>query len=151
MNNQGKLNANDLKFVEKELSNYGLAYKIIPVFLLLMYFFMIWVSGEAFNSVFSIIFVVMLVLFYGLAYWLLQKQQKILEIDIQNGFKEIIMGVISDKISKKKSLIFKINKEKYIITNEHYMAFEENDKVKLEILPISKTVISIIKIEKNNE
>ncbi len=148
MNNQEKLNANDLKFVEKQQADYKIAYKIIPAFLLLMYLFMIWVSGEAFNSVFSIIFVAMLILFYGFSYWALKTQHKALETDLKNGFKEIVEGVISEKISKKRALYFKINKEKYLVGGEQYMAFEEGNYVKLEILPVSKTAINVIKIEK---
>ena len=146
MNNQEKLNANDLQFVEKQQADYKIVYKILPAFLLLMYLFMIWASGEAFNSAFSIIFIVILTLFYGLAYWLLQTQQKMLKTDLQNGFKEIVEGVVSEKVANKRALYFKINKEKYPVVNEQYMAFEEGDNVKMEILPVSKTVLSIVAI-----
>lgn len=148
MNNQEKLTAENLQIIHKKISVYNFADKMILAFLMLMFVFMVIVVEEDFNSLFALIVAVVLLIFYGVARFLLKKQQEDIQKDIINGSKEVFEGFVTKKKIKGRFMSLHINEIEYIVEEKDYNSFEKKDFVKMEILPTSKLVISIIKMEK---
>ncbi len=143
MNNQEKLTPENLQPLQKKLFTYNLAIIITPLFLLGIAFLAIVVFDTGLIA-YIISFILFLV--YGFVRWILKEEAKIIKKDIKYGFKEIIEGFITKKYLKEDSKCLHINEVEYTVKDKDYHLFKENDYVKLEILPISKTVLNIIAI-----
>ncbi len=148
MNSQEKLTSENLQIIHKKISVYNFADKMILAFLMLMFVFMVIAVEEDFKSFFALTVAVVLLIFYGVARFLLKKQQEDIQKDIINGFKEVFEGFITNKKIKGRFMSLHINEIEYIVEEKDYNSFEQKDFVKMEILPTSKLVISIIKMEK---
>ncbi len=150
MNKQEKLTSENLQIIHKKIAVYNFADKMILAFLMLMFIFVVIAVEEDFTSLFALIVAVVLLIFYGIAHWILKKQQEDIQKDIINGFKAVFEGFVTKKKIKGRFMALHINEIEYIVEKKDYNSFEKKDYVKMEILPTSKLVISIIKIEKSN-
>ncbi len=141
-----QLDANDLAFINSEISLCKTTFKVILVILLLISILALWLFSMYFQIITSIMLSIPFFAFCILICWVVKKIQRRLELDLENGFKEFSKDVITKKDYTNELRYFYINKEKHFVSKEDYDDFEVGETIIIGFLPISKTIIGIAKI-----
>ncbi len=145
MNKQEKLTLENIAFLEKTIKDGTIGMKIIVPILVgftVLQFYM---------DILSLPFVILnSVIFSVIAYFITTQNQDKIKQDIKNGFKDVINGIITKKRSGKGWYAFYIDNIRYLATYQQYNTFSTKDNVQIEVTPIRKKLLKIIKIEKSN-
>ncbi len=145
MNNQEKLTSEDILFLQKNTTQYYKNVAIIGGFIafviagLLLWYKNEFTYKENLVSV-CVGFAMVLYVFFNAF-----KESQKLKKEIENGYKEIILDTITVKPSPKQKYTIIVRNITYDLAREEYDSFEENDNIRIEITPITRTVIKISK------
>lgn len=144
MNNQEKLTAEDILFLQKDTKKYYKNVVIIGGFVAFVVAgLLLWYRNEFTykENIISICvgFAMILYVFFNAF-----KESQKLKKEIENGYKEIILDNITVKPPATQKYTIIVRNVTYDLTKEEYDSFEENDNVRIEITPITKIVIKIM-------
>lgn len=140
MNKQQKLTSENVAFLEKTIKDGTLGMLIIAPFLI------IFTLLQFYMDILPLEFVILnSIIFSVVAYFMTTKNQDKIKQDIRNGFKDIINGIITKKRSGKGYNALYIDNIRYLASYEQYNSFKVKDNVQIEVTPIRKKLLSIVK------
>ncbi|MCU0443974.1 MAG: hypothetical protein MUE85_03590 [Microscillaceae bacterium] len=143
MEKQEKLSPEDIEILKQAVSATQTLIVLVGVGLSLM----LLLSPYMVEGVNSYIIIGGVIVLVGGIFFLIRMLLGKMQSDVKNGLKLIIEGKIEEKLlGNSASYIIVLYGERHLVKKEDYAILAINDQIRLEIAPLSRTLLAIRKI-----